>query len=74
MRCKVKKIMPAKEKPFLFLTPWLQYPEFGSFLCNTWQSIGTDFSRTVAEFVEKAVIWKRDIFGHIKHRKNRCLA
>ncbi|KAF3965733.1 hypothetical protein CMV_010108 [Castanea mollissima] len=52
---------------------WLTHPDFPGIVREAWAS-QTRLSAAVSNFVDKARIWNKNIFGNLFHRKKRVLA
>ena len=52
---------------------WIHHPEFPNIVKNAWES-GPSLHTTIENFVTKAKIWNKTVFGNVFARKKRVLA
>lgn len=60
-------------KPFRFHTMWIHHPDFPDVVRNAWDSV-PNLHTAIENFVNKAKIWNKIVFGNIFARKKRILA
>ncbi|KAK7282263.1 hypothetical protein RIF29_10909 [Crotalaria pallida] len=64
--------MNNKKKPFKFLAPWLDHPDFKTQVSHTWHT-NSIWSDNMKRFTETMSHWNREVFGNIFNRKKRII-
>ncbi|KAL8151271.1 hypothetical protein V2J09_021079 [Rumex salicifolius] len=59
-------------RPFRFLAPWMDHPDFQPLLRTEWNP-DQDISAALCNLKTKLLAWNKSVFGNIHLRKNRLL-
>lgn len=59
---------------FKFQACWMDHKPFPTFMKTAWKSYKGDICRTMFEFKSRMEVWRREVYGSLKHRRQRCLA
>lgn len=59
---------------FRFQNGWMEHAGFAAFIQGAWIHYPHDLARTIEMFKSKLVVWKREVYGNLAHKKRRCLA
>ena len=60
-------------RPFRFQPVWMSHPFFTNVLTENWDS-DLSYSTNLSKFTEVIIVWNKEVFGNIFHRKKRVKA
>lgn len=64
----------AASHGFRFQNGWMEHNGFADFMQSAWTHFPNDIIRTVDGFKSKLLVWKKEVYGNLSHKKKRCLA
>ncbi|KAL4638398.1 hypothetical protein ACB092_03G143700 [Castanea dentata] len=63
-----------QNRPFRFQSIWLSHSDFPNIVRDAWEGQGVRLADATSDFVNKAKIWNREVFGNVFAKKKRIMA